>query len=262
MNVYCCLARDCMPWIANNLYKVMAFKNPEDKIIVVENNSKDGTKEFLKDLTYSHNKKSLLDSYSDDDPDNEIILIGKDNNVPRYGQKPLKERADYLADVRNSYLDYIKEHFDKTIDRMILFDSDLWDLGTQNWHTLFTEHAATCANGLIHIQVGNMNHMIYYDSWAYLHLTEDFVHGVKNPIPLMQPPGLVEVRSAFGGAAAYHWDAVRDCRYSFFDLHKMHKNGRPMCLGEHGGLNEDIRKKGGRVFIQTECILYNMRFPL
>jgi len=256
MNIYCTMVRDCMPWLANNIYQVLRFKNPEDKILIVENNSVDGSKEFLYDLHLAKNsRRRYMDDY-----ENEIIVIGEEVDLPKFGQKPLKERADYLAGLRNSYLDFIKNNFE--IERLIVFDSDLWDLDVRSWNKLFTDYTATCANGLITIVVGNIRHQIYYDTWAYLSLDKDFVHGVKNPVPLMQPPGLVEVRSAFGGVACYIWDEIKDCRYSFFDLKKLHENGKPMTLGEHGGFNSDIRSKGGKVMIQTECIPHNMRFPL
>ena len=136
-------------------------------------------------------------------------------------------------------------------------------LPVENFDTMFTEHAAVSSNGLCTNRYYTPDRRIavreiYYDSWAYQGLVDDtlFVEGDEirgittrydAQLKFPEQEELIEVRSGFGGLAVYRMDSLKDCEYHPYEF-----CGKKAALCEHGGLNEDIRKNGGQVFINTK----------
>lgn len=225
-----------MPNIASNLYRVFYdFMEEEDQLIVVENDSVDHTKSFLKDFTNNYG----------------IDLIYGPRFSKKYRSVVSKERALHMSKLRNIYLDRVKMFYPDA-EYMIVFDSDMRDLPVENFDKMFTGESAVTSNG---VQVQRwrdqstgtiMQRKIYYDSWAYQHLTDDTLYVTKtyyNPQPAFkESKQMIEVRSGFGGLAVYLLKDLKNCKYEPFQ-------GGDLC--EHAGLHSQMRKKNKKIWIQT-----------
>lgn len=236
MKVFCTLARDSMPRIAQNMYRVMKeLMEPEDALIVVENDSRDFTRQFLEDFNHLY----------------PIDILNGPRFLPKFRSVVSLKRAKQMALLRNLYLDRVQNFYiDAT--HMVVFDSDLALIPRENFQQMITNEAVVSSNGL-HVsrfrsQDGQIHERkIYYDSWAYEHLTDDTryvteTHYEAQPA-FPEQQDLLEVRSGFGGLAVYLVDdRLRESKY------RPYRDGE---LCEHAGLHEQLREKGGKVWIQT-----------
>lgn len=238
MNIFATITRNAMPKLAGNLYTVAnLLAKGDDQIVIYENDSQDLTLKFLFDFQKLYKN---------------VHIITEKLNAPRFPEGISHERAQHLANCRNKYMDYVDDTF-PNVDYLIVFDSDLCVLTVENFHTMFTKHAAVSSNGLDVLKQVNKERTgwelksCYYDTWAYQRLEDGRIFLPNEMQPPFPQQGLVEVMSGFGGLAVYRWDIVKDLRYRPYTW-----EGNSKALCEHGGLNEEIRKKGEKVFIQTE----------
>lgn len=191
-----------------------AFKSY--KVLIVENNSTDGTREEL--LKWAAVNKS-------------VVILGCGVNAPSCsikgaaakateGHSVYRSRIQKMVDLRNVYLDYIKNtptlrNFDYTA---------VWDLDTVGmayldgiFDTIYQlstgEHAdksAVCAHG-VYRWLGVLP--IYYDTYAHLDndgefhidnkLNHDINTGLKVGLGHMRGQPLVPVQSCFSGFTIY-----------------------------------------------------------
>lgn len=220
----------------------------DHKIIVVENSSSDGTKEFLRKWALERADRIHIDA-------DFISPIRSDTN-PRGPNVPL------LAGYRNLYLECASKEDLERYPFLCIFDCDevnvkpveskAISLGL-DFLSAREDRAAIFAN-----QRG-----FYYDIWALRHnvwCPNDCWQEVRAwceagfsreaawacigsrqvHIPSTAPP--IEVASAFGGLSIYKTTFVRECKYGDFQ-----ENGTVGC--EHVSLHQQIRNRGGRLFV-------------
>ena len=209
-------------------------------VILYENDSKDKTRSILE----KHKK-------------NNYYYIFEDNIT-----EPLRTKR--LTNGRNKILDKMREiNKDQYYDYLIVLDMD--DI---NQSGSFVDSIETC---FYHenwdVLTGNQSGR-YYDIWAlrkkndidydYLQkIREDklssslgwFKHVVlKAKKKYNRNEGLLEVDSAFGGAAIYKIKSIPShCKYV-----GTHPDGHEKC--EHVEFNECIKKNGGNIFINTSFL--------
>lgn len=195
------------------------------RVVIYENNSTDGTKEFLKEWEVKNHK---------------VTILSEDIN-PRKRSSIL-----FLARARNKYIDYIADKF-PDFDLLMVLDMDMhfgWDIrGIFDSLAKISQWDAVCANG-IH-EEGKT-----YDAFAFRN--DEFPLGVEyknywtktiNEIQKVYPVGspLVPVRSCFGAFALYKRDAIAGCRYD---------SVREDC--EHVKFNECLK---GKMFMNPSMVI-------
>jgi hypothetical protein len=220
------------------------------KVVVVENDSVDGSFRYL-----SHLQKRL--------PSN-LLLI----NPGSLDQK-FPERTDRIAFCRNLLL----EQFDalagsEAFDLVLMLDiapetaaisvrciNRALELAPPDWSALTANHAA-----------------FYYDIWALRHSLwcpfdvsklfheqrschgEEFTRRVviaarQIHLPSHLPP--IAVDSAFAGAGLYRASVIEGCTYAGHD-----DLGFPIC--EHVKFHQSIRERGGMIYLQP-CFVVSCR---
>ena len=180
----------------------------------------------------------------------------------------MNERVERISFCRNKYLKDIKENpLYRDIDYVIVADLD----GLNS--NITKEYFLTCWNR-VDWNVCCANQLnSYYDLYALRHelwnpcdcfMQRDFICLYSNPrnkthtkleesiilskvIKIPEEAPWIEVDSAFGGLAIYKRDTIILGSYNHLDSY-----GRLAC--EHVQLHSDIKKSGGRIFINPSFI--------
>ncbi len=239
--VICGLARDCehsLLLMMNRIEETGAlFK--DYRVLIFENDSKDETRNLLKQWEEKNKKVSLLTC-----------------EVPdcKFKERPLYEwgachrtRMEKMAYFRNKYLSVVYEQL-SDFDYMMVVDMDIkgpWNLdgmassfGYNNWDAIF-------ANGLHTIPYLAGLRYGMYDAAAYVKYGGDYTvfnsygSAVKNYFrlnfiecsSLCVGDPLIRVSSAFGGLGLYSIKSLSGCFYS-----------GELC--EHAALHKKMAEKG------------------
>jgi hypothetical protein len=172
------------------------------KVVIFENDSSDGTKLILSIW-------SLLNS--------RVNIINEDFNLIK------RPSIKFLADIRNKYLNYIKDKY-PDFDMALVLDMDMhygWDMrGVYNSFSQIENWDAVCANG-IYTKQGHM-----WDSFAHRddnYNLNNLYHDISpdywaSEIPKAQKiytigDKLKPVKSCFNGMAFYKRSAISNCQY-------------------------------------------------
>jgi hypothetical protein len=244
------IAKNVRPDIARVLSNVDACGEifARHKVVIVENDSTDGTTEFLRRWAGQKSNRAHIDA--------------SDVYSARMFQSPPVPGARYLAGFRNVYMEYIEnqnaEHYPlvgvfdcdevnaRSIERESIvaairflyeepsraavfanqrgFYYDIWALRHEVWcpGDCWQEYQAWCDMGLGH-----------EGGWACVGARQVHISTTAAPI---------EVDSAFGGFSIYKTSFLKGCRYR-----DLAEDGTAMC--EHVSVHQEIRKRGGRLFI-------------
>lgn len=203
----------------------------EYKIILVENNSTDGTRDFLLEWVNEDPNVFVLcqDIFTINEKECDLsALFPKSENL---GGSPLPDRIQKMAFLRNVYLKHVL-HYYSNYDYLCILDMDLkGDLYLDGfYHSIQllernSIDAVTC-NGML-IQPGT-DQYYYYDSFAHIErgdpiLWENqtaksnhdrYVHTyITHKYSTDMKPD--SVKSAFGGAALYKIKSLNKCMYDF-----------------------------------------------
>ncbi len=244
------LARDCNESLQNNIPKVESLRSQfqNSKVVVVENDSKDGTKETLqKWADISEGVHLIMNDFGT----LTIPQVSSDNPHPSTSLHRIAKMARY----RNMYMDYARSLSEK-IDFLIIIDIDIEDFSVngiveaiikapENWGGLF-------ANGSLCF-LGHFPQ--YFDSFAYVpyncgddvarNFDEQFLDS-KEITKRLRKKQFVECISAFGGLAIYKWDVIKSSNYEV-KLNNRSKIFEALC--EHIPLNLNITKKNYKNYI-------------
>jgi hypothetical protein len=245
--VFCGLARNCAHALPALLEVVSAAGRAlgDWAYVLLESDSYDGTANVLQAFD-DRNGRGIVRSYG-------------------RLRRRFSARNERLAYLRNEYLRLSEEsgYFDRCSLCVVLdLDRVNENLDPARLVTLLQETPREWA-GLFANQSER-----YYDVWALRHpewSPDDCWARVKNrPASMSEkdavrefvearmirvPPDSerIEVESAFGGLGIYDLDMLRGCRYR-----GVAEDGSPVC--EHVPMHAQIRKKGGRLFIEPSLI--------
>ena len=197
------------------------------RVVVFENDSKDGTKERLKKWSEDNDKVKILTQDFHNKKRPSISFMAQCRNY-------------YIEEIEKSYSDY---------DYVIVLDMDMngWDIDGIAQSLAFNNWDAIAANGIK--PDGRM-----YDAFAFR--SKEFPENKSNPyywtsiIPKIQKHycngnDLVEVDSAFGGLCIYKTSSIKNVRYNSID---------DDC--EHILFHQRIKYNGGKIYMNPSLVAY------
>lgn len=249
------LARNCEDSLRINIPVIEKLRTQISwsQVVVVENDSIDGTKDLLND--WKINSKN-------------VTIISND-----YGTKTIPDKSDLIKNpmtsyqriekmvfYRNLYLDYIRE-VEHPIDLVIIIDIDVIKIslrGLINAINSFDEHTgAIFSNGMSIMQTPFGSSEIYYDTfavWEYP-MSNNFSYSpgslnktFKSINKNIKKSPLYEVISAFGGVGIYNYQAIKDLRYKTV----LNPLNQQEAVCEHIPFNQKIIKRGFKNYIARD----------
>ena len=213
--VICGLARDVMhslPVVMKKL-DLLGSKFNDYKVVVIENDSNDGSLELLRHWEKINPK---------------VVLISEKLGTPKWNSIPDPERMKQMASCRNRYLDHIRS-MDFKFDYLLVFDLDI-SLGFSYdglAHTFsHVDWDVVGSNGILVPPFGNpIPNPIFYDAFAFRakslgELTTEEI----NALYFERGEEMIPVESCFGGLAIYKQEAImseasyggEDCEHVVF----------------------------------------------
>lgn len=193
------LVRNSMPWVKMNRDRLYALTSrfQSFRCFIYENDSVDGTAEFLKE-------------WAADDRRVEVICTKHDR--PQLSSSKSDARTNALAEYRQACLNWARQHEADT-DYVIVIDFDTWAGWSHDGVMTSLHWLAKHPNATGMASVSTIEHpvpgpqeklRIHYDAWAFR-----LNHWSEHPMgwfPHWMPPvgsEPIPVRSAFGGLCVY-----------------------------------------------------------
>ena len=256
------MVRDCSKTLQHNISAIEAIGShfADYRIIVLENNSKDRTKEVLQEWQQQNNK---VTAYLNDFDEEKYKLIPADENYFKYFQiNKLQKYYDY-----RNYLKQIVDEVDFESDYSLLIDMDVARIDVKGVITSFgsdIDWDAVTANGYSYSPTLKRR---YHDTFA---LCEYGMEDKKQTLRMIKDyqsvfsymrKGMpfIRVYSAFGGIAIYKTEAIKGLRYEPF----FNNYGQVQVRCEHFALFNAMAKKGYcNVFINPNMEVYYQRITL
>lgn len=256
----CCMVRDCRTSLERNLEVINQLRSQfsQSYLIIIENDSKDGTKELVCQLD-QEDDNTYIDSF----------LTGK-VTLPKKmksGVNPSfsEHRVQKMADYRNRYMTILEDQVGLDhVDWVMMIDPDVRQIsidGIKHSFGLESMWDVVHANGRMKQGWFSDN---YYDVYAFaeygdysvcteqgLLLSMAKMQGVRYSMPLML------VRSGFNALAIYRAEALKGVRYQC----KQNDDKRVEVRCEHVPFHDDLRDAGytRQVLNPSMMVIYNTR---
>lgn len=258
--VFCGIVRDCGKRLKRNLRRVISMKPhfSEIRIVIVENDSKDDTKQVLRHLEKSQ-PGTIIETH--DFNTTTFPKFEPGGFMPSYS----KHRISKMCDYRNRYLDLIESKIGyANADWIIMLDWDVVHFSTtgilksldkaEDWDV-------ATANG-IHKQglIGSN----YYDCYAFRSLgqkgecTAESIRTAPTLVSDMKPGDpIMRVESGFSALSIYHSRQLEGMRYRV----EMNEDDKVEVWCEHVTFHRDLAAAGHeRVVIDPDLeVMYNTR---
>lgn len=253
--VIAALARDCEDSLRINIPVIEELRTKFlwSQVVVVENDSIDGTKELLNDWKLNYDNVNIIseDYGTKTIPDRCDLII---NPMTSY------QRIDKMVFYRNLYLDYIKE-VNHPIDLVIIIDIDVIKISLQGLtdviNSFDNKTGAIFSNGMSIMRTPFGLSEIYYDIFAvweypmlgeFSYSTESLARTFKSVNKNVKKSPFYGVISAFGGVGVYNYQAIKNLRYKMV-LNPLN-NQEAIC--EHIPFNQEIIKQGFNNYIARD----------
>ena len=253
--VIAALARDCENSLRNNIPLIEELRThlQWSAVVVVENDSVDGTKGLLNDWKTNYNNVTIIST------DYGTKTIPNKGDVPGDPWTSC-QRIDKMVSFRNAYLDHIKE-LDHPIDFVIIIDIDVIQISLTGLVDVIksfdNKTGAIFSNGKSIMKTPFGLSEIYYDTfavWEYPFLNE-FSHSptslartFKSVNKNLRKSPLYRVISAFGGVGVYNYNAIKDLRYKTV----LNPLNQLEAICEHIPFNQEIIKRGFNNYIARD----------
>ncbi|MEO1858118.1 MAG: hypothetical protein ABGY95_12250 [Rubritalea sp.] len=239
----CCMVRDCRSAFEKNLKFIDELRTcfNESKLVIVENDSTDGTKELVQSLE-DHDGGIYVDTF---DTGEETLLKKMKSGVnPSFSY----HRVEKMANYRNRYLRVLNEDIGlDAIDWVIMLDPDVVKFSLDGIKHSFGQ--SSCWD-VVHANGRSKRGLfddVYYDAYAFAELgdttpqTEVKMRGIQERMIELRNLGmLLPVRSGFNALAIYRAEVITGLSYSCVS----NPDPRVEVLCEHVAFHDAIAKKG------------------
>ena len=251
--IVCGIVRDAERALKHNLPVMEALSNEfaSFRMIVFENDSKDGTKEVLRHWQGVMGEKLAV--ISNDRGAGRTIPSSSNAGVnPFYSSR----RISRMVDLRNQYMDYVADnHLDANY--LMVIDLDVVDFslkGILSSFNLGVDWDAVCANCR---SLSPKLRRRYHDAYALTEYgdqhnpqTEEKILSLSEKFSSIRPGDApVRVFSAFGGIAIYKFEAIKGLKYELL----FNADSRVEVRCEHFSICAQMAQKGyDKVYINPE----------
>lgn len=237
----CGLVRDGMgrlPKIRRQIENITS-KVKDYHILIVENDSVDGTRDYLLDWASTDKRVKVLGCEGINLKECKLKMTKtKNHHSDLY-------RIEKMATLRNIYLDELQKEEYFSVERVLVWDMDLdGELDSngflQTGYEISTQPSidAICVNGILE-NFARIKSYAYYDTYAYRKKGDRFGKKVYYDLKYRRPvncrTSLQPVRSCFGGLVIYRKDTLLPLRYGT----ELDMYNEPIC--EHDYLNRELK---------------------
>lgn len=254
--VICSLVRDCGKAVFQNIPKIEKLRNSfkSSHVVLVENDSKDNTKEVLAEWKLNSNNIHVI---SEDFGTATIPEVSFAHPKSKYFSG---HRIQKMAKYRNIYLDYVRAERLQP-DFIIMIDLDVYSFPLKGIESSFgfeKKWDSINANGK-KITPESPLKPVFYDTYAFQEWGDDKplqYHTLKSNQQkfgkLKKGDDFIKVKSGFNGLAIYKWKAISQLSY------KAVPNDDPTVLYkcEHVSFHEEMIKNGNaEIFLNPSMIV-------
>lgn len=235
--VVAALARDCDDNLRRNIPRIEELRSHfrQSRVVVVENDSKDGTKQTLKNWQKQSQGVDLI-----------MNDFGTQTIPTGVGGSTSLHRIEKMARYRNMYMDFVRG-LDEQPDYLIVIDVDVEDFSVAGLIKAI-ENAPQDWSALFALGVERFYNLTYfmYDMFAYVHKempvphTEKYMFSQKRKVvPRVKKEVYSPCSSAFGGIGVYKWKFIKELSYRT----QVNNDELISTLCEHIPFNLTIDKK-------------------
>lgn len=254
--IICGCIRDSAKELKTNIptiEHICSFFN-DYRIIVVENNSRDNTKEVLKQWSQHNNRViPLMFDFDESKYNGHMTPDGYD---PAFSYSRIARFVDY----RNIYMDYIANNLDMVPNYMTVMDFDLSKIDADGFMTSFGvdfDWDAVTANGYSYSPSLRRR---YHDTYPLFECGMPFVDSLEKIDSyrwvfesFRKGMPFVRVASAYNGIAIFKASVRKDLRYEMI----FNNNGGVEVLCEHVSIFKQMIEQGhDRIYINPNMELY------
>lgn len=224
------------------------------RIIIVENNSTDRSKEILRDWGEKNPKViPLMYDFDESKYDEHITPEG-------YNPAFIYKRIIKLVDYRNIYMDYISNQLSFESDYIAIIDYDLSDINIDGFFTSFGvdfDWDAVTANGYSYSPSLKRR---FHDTYPLFESGMPFVDSLEKINtyrwvfePLRKGMPFIRVASAYNGIAIFKASVRKNLRYHLI----FNNNGGVEVLNDHVGIFKQMIEHGhDKIYINPNMELY------
>ncbi len=253
--VIAALARDCEDSLRTNIPLIENLRTQLSwsEVVIVENDSSDGTKDLLQDWKVNYQNVTIIsnDFGTKTIPDKSDLIK---NPMTSY------QRIDKMASYRNLYLDHI-DNIKHPVDLVIVIDIDVQNISSTGLinaiNSFDAKTGAVFSNGISVKKSFFGLSKIYYDIFAvweypvlneFSYSSESLARTFKSVNKNVFKSPFYSVISAFGGVGIYNYQAIKGLRYKMV-LNPLNPQ-EAVC--EHIPFNQEIIKRGFKNFIARD----------
>ena len=257
--IFCGCIRNSASELCSNIptiEKICSFFE-DYRIIIVENNSTDNTKEVLKKWENQNSRViPLLFDFDESKYDEHITPKG-------YNPSFIYKRIIKLVDYRNIYMDYISNQLNFDSDYITIIDYDLSDININGFFTSFGsefEWDAVTANGYSYSPFMRRR---FHDTYPLFEAGMPFVDSLEKIDayrkifePLRKGMPFIRVASAYNGIAIFKSSVRKKLRYQLL----FNNNGGVEVLNDHVSIFKQMIELGhDKIYINPNMELYYQR---
>ncbi|NJM38155.1 MAG: hypothetical protein HC845_10045 [Akkermansiaceae bacterium] len=252
----CGLVRDCKQAVTRNWELLRKLESDEIQVswVFVENDSVDGSREWLDDLARRHSNVTVL---GEDLGEVTIPAQASGQLMPAFSIR----RMSKMAFFRNLYLDHVREKIGlKNLDAVMVVDFDV--------HSLPVDYIRECVRSLETRTVITAFGTVYQRMWK-IHFYDSYAYREKGALTRQTYPEIdsqrvslwrkfrslthrYEVGSNFNGCAIYPAGTLEGTRYVIL----LNEDPQVECYVEHVGLHQQMAERGIRIVLDPRLRVY------
>lgn len=242
--VVCSIVRDAASGLRNNIPVVSDFCHccKDYRVVVFENDSKDGTKELLK--AWQMEDPERIEVFCADTKCSKPIPAAKEVSVNPFFSR---RRIEVMTRLRNQYMEHIWNK-DLDVDYLVVVDLDVDQIDLDGILSSFQTDRVWDAVTAFGYSTSPMLKRRYHDTYAltlwddrYAPQTEAKITANADRLGDLKPiDDWIRVYSAFGGLAIYRYEAVKGLYYQVID----NADSRVEVRCEHFSLYQQMTTRG------------------